>query len=674
MARALRPLAAAAALALSGWLGFEGWVASTVLPPLPPAVSAEVQDREGRLLRAWPVEDGRWRLATTRADVDRTYLAMLLAYEDRRFAAHGGVDPLALLRAAGQALWHGRIVSGGSTLTMQVARLAEGAPTGSLAAKLRQIRVALALERRLGKDAILDLYLTLAPFGGNIEGVRAASWAWFGREPKGLTPAQAALLVALPQAPEARRPDRDPAAARAARDRVLARAALDAREAAAARLAAVPRARLPMPMLAAHRAEAARPAEGSARLTLDAGMQARLEALLRARVENWPAPVSAALLVVEHATGAVRAAIGSPDLLDASRAGAIDMTRAVRSPGSTLKPLIYGLGFEAGTIHPETLVADRPTDFGGYAPANFDGGWRGEVSVRQALQASLNVPAVAVLDAVGPAALLARLRRAGIDPVLPPGGPAGLALALGGAGLTLTDLVTLYAAIARGGSPVPLIWQERQAAPPPGAPVLAPRAAWQVADVLAGAAAPAGPGAAGPAIAWKTGTAWGYRDAWAVGFDGRHTVGVWVGRADGGSVPGLTGASAAAPLLFEAFARLGTPPEPLPPRPADLPDLTHAGLPPGLRRFGPGAPEEGPRIASPPDGAVVDVGAAGPGAALGVRVQGGAAPFVWMLDGRVLPADPFARSLLLPVAGPGFARITVIDAAGAAARAEVLVR
>ena len=674
MTRTARRLALAATVAAVGVLAFEAWVATTVLPALVPEVSVEVQDRDGRLLRAWPVADGRWRLATTRADVDRTYLAMLQAFEDRRFRRHAGVDPLALLRAAGQAIRHGRIVSGGSTLTMQVARLLEGGPTGSPSAKLRQIRVALALERRLGKDAILDLYLTLAPFGGNLEGVRAASWAWFGREPKGLTPAEAALLVALPQSPEARRPDRDPLAARAARDRVLARVAADAREADAARAVPVPQARLAMPMLAAHRAEALRPAAGALRLTLDAGMQARLETMLRARIAAWPAPVSAALLVVEHATGAVRAAIGSPDILDASRVGAIDMTQAVRSPGSTLKPLVYGLGFETGLIHPETLLADRPTDFGGYAPSNFDGGWHGEVSVRQALQASLNVPAVAVLDAVGPATLLARLRRAGLAPSLPRDEAPGLALALGGLGLSLTDLVTLYSAMARGGKPVPLALQGETESAVALAPVLSLRAAWHVGDILAGQPAPGGRGATGPAIAWKTGTAWGYRDAWAIGFDGRHTVGVWLGRADAGAVPGLTGASAAAPLLFEAFARLEGVPAPLPPRPADLPDLSHSDLPPGLRRFRPQPDAAGPRIASPPDGAVVDLGLVGAAAQLGVRVDGGRAPFVWLRDGQVLPADPFARTLLVPVAEPGFVRITVIDATGAAARSELLLR
>ena len=657
------------AAALCAAAGFEVWVRTTPLPDLAPPVSVEVQDHAGRLLRAWPVEDGRWRLATTRDDVDRAYLDRLIAYEDRRYHDHRGVDPFALMRAAGQALWHGRVVSGGSTLTMQVARLLEAAPTGTLRMKLRQIRLALALERHLSKDAILDLYLTLAPFGGNIEGIRAAAWTWFGHEPKGLTPAEAALLIALPQAPEVRRPDRHPGAARAARDRVLARIGLDVAEVARAKAQPAPAKRHPMPMLAAHAAERLRPDAGSVRLTLDAPAQAVLEALLREAVAGLPAPVSAALLAVDHATGTVRAAIGSPDPFDTARAGALDMTRAIRSPGSTLKPLIYGLGFESGLMHPETLIADRPADFGGYAPRNIDRGFQGDVTIRTALQVSLNVPAVAALEAVGPAPLLARLRAADVALALPPGAPPGLALALGGAGATLVDLVTLYAAIARGGEAAPLRWLS-SAPPGHGARVLSPLAAWQVADVLAGTVPPAGATGAAP-VAWKTGTAWGHRDAWAIGFDGRHTVGVWVGRADGGAVPGLMGLRVAAPLLFRAFDRLGARREPLAPRPAALPDLRHADLPPGLRRLGPGATETGPRLAYPPDGARVDLGLGAGPALLALSVAEGRPPFTWLIDGRPLPVDPFLRTVTVPVSDEGHALITVIDAAGAAGRVSV---
>ncbi len=456
-------LAAALAVVAGAVLAFDRWVDATALPPLAPPTSAMVLDRNGALLSAYTVADGRWRLPVELAAVDRGYLAQLVAFEDHRFRRHAGIDPLALTRAALQSLAAGRIVSGGSTLTMQVARLIENGPTGTAAGKLRQMRVALALERRLDKDAILTLYLTLAPYGGNLEGIRAASLAWLGKEPRRLTPAEAALLVALPQTPEARRPDRAPGVARVARDRVLARAVaagvLAADEAAAARTERVPTVRRPFPALAPHLADrlvAARPGAGAIATTLDAGLQARLEALLAARARDLGKGISAAMIVADHRSGAVLARIGAADRLDPTRGGFVDMSRAVRSPGSTLKPLVYGLAFEAGIAHPETIVDDRPMRFGSYAPQNLDRGWLGPISARTALQASRNLPAVALLDAVGPAQLLARLRCAGDTPRLPPGGTPGLAIALGGVGLSLEDLVRLYAAIARGGQAVAL--------------------------------------------------------------------------------------------------------------------------------------------------------------------------------------------------------------------------
>ncbi|MEY8841846.1 transglycosylase domain-containing protein, partial [Cribrihabitans sp. XS_ASV171] len=298
------------------------WIDRTDLPVTLTETSAEIRDRSGALLRAYPVGDGLWRLAP--GPVDPGFLAMLIRYEDKRFATHAGVDPRALLRAAGQALWNGGVVSGGSTLTMQVARLIEDGPTGRWAGKLRQIRVALALERRLDKDRILDLYLTHAPYGGNLEGIRAASLAWFGKEPARLTPAQAALLVALPQAPEARRPDRHPETARAARDRVLARmerqGVLPEPEIAAALRDPLPRAQRPFPQLAAHladRALAESPEAQRIDLTLDAALQARLEPLVARAARQAGPRVSAAMIVADHQTGEILASVGSAGYADA---------------------------------------------------------------------------------------------------------------------------------------------------------------------------------------------------------------------------------------------------------------------------------------------------------------------------------------------------------------------
>ncbi|WP_430225879.1 penicillin-binding protein 1C [Paroceanicella profunda] len=669
-------------LAGLGWLvggaTLDAWVARTVLPPLAPAMSETVVDREGRLLRAYTVENGTWRLPVTPRAVDPGYVAQLLAWEDRRFARHRGVDWLALVRASGQALAQGRIVSGGSTLTMQVARLLEHGPSGSLPAKIRQIRLALALERRLDKQEILALYLARAPFGGNVEGVRAASLSWFGHEPARLSPAEAALLVALPQAPESRRPDRFPEAARTARDRVLARAAarglIDARSLAAARAAPVPRARIAFPMHAPHLADRLRSRDGARHATtLDGALQARLETLVSERARALGPGLSAALIVADHATGEILAEIGSADYLDTPRRGFVDMTRAPRSPGSLLKPLIYGLAFEAGIAHPETLIDDAPMRFGSYEPQNFDRRFHGTVSLRTALQMSLNIPAVALLEAVGPAQLMARMRRAGAQPVLPHGsGPPGLAIGLGGLGLSLSDLVTLYAGIARGGTPVRLSAQPGEAGAAPGPRLLSATAAWQVADVLAGVAPP--PVAAPRRIAYKTGTSYGSRDAWAIGFDGAHVIGVWIGRADAAAVPGALGAHEAAPLLFEAFGRLGAPAVALPPPPGPVLTLATAELPPPLRRFRPRnaalAPAPGPEIAYPPDGARILL-APGPDAALLIRVRDGRPPYTWLVDGRPLDTRPFDRSASWTPQGPGFVSISVIDAAGAATRARV---
>ncbi|MGP9819926.1 penicillin-binding protein 1C [Salinarimonas sp. NSM] len=690
--RGLRLVAGALAVALivtglagaASVVGYRHFAASLGPLDLAPAQarSVLVLDRGGALLRPYATPEGRWRLPVGVADVDPTYLAMLLAYEDARFRAHGGVDVRALARAAGQLLANGRIVSGGSTLTMQVARLVEPRAERSLAAKLRQIVRAGEIEAAMGKDEILALYLSLAPYGGNLEGVRAASLAYFGREPKRLSHAEAALLVALPQSPETRRPDRYPEVARAARDRVLdralARGVITAREREAAARQPVPTARIAFPMLAAHAADAARAERADAdvhRLAIDGALQAGLEQLVARRLARLGPDLSAAILVVDNASGEVLAHVGSVGYLDRARRGAIDMTRAVRSPGSALKPFIYALAFETGLAHPETILEDRPVRYGVYAPENFDLGYQGAVTARRALQESLNVPAVALLSELGPARFVARLRQAGARVVVPRETAPGLAVGLGGLGITLEDVARLYSGLARGGS-VPTLATRADAPPVPGglAPSVAdPVAAWYVFDVLRGAPAPES--ALGGRIAYKTGTSYGFRDAWAVGFDRGLTIAVWVGRADGGATPGLTGRNAAAPLLFDAFARTGREPQPLAVPPHALLVGT-ADLPPPLRHIRRDRPKTIAAtavarlaIAFPPDGARVDLGlvdAAG-GAReprLALKAQGGALPLTWLVDGVPVGAASLRREADWRPDGAGFARITVIDAAG----------
>ncbi|MEA3275440.1 MAG: penicillin-binding protein 1C [Pseudomonadota bacterium] len=671
-------------MATAGWFGLKALVGATVPPDVQVETSRLVLDRGGRLLRPFAVSSGRWRLPVALSDVDPMLIAMLLAFEDRRFHEHPGVDIRALLRAAAQVVANGRIVSGGSTLTMQLVRLLEGGSTRSLQGKLRQVLAALALERRVDKDAILTAYLTVAPYGGNIEGVRGASLAWFGREPKRLTAAQAALLVALPQSPEARRPDRDVDAARRARDRVLARARgagiIDESEETAARGERIPTRRRSYPILAAHTAERSvreRPGFSIHRLTIDADLQERMERLAAERADALGPKVSVALLAADHRSGEVLASVGSTNLFDVSRDGFVDMTRAVRSPGSTLKPLIYGLAFEAGIAHPESLIEDRPTGFTGYVPGNFDRQFHGTVTVRRALQLSLNVPAVKVLDAVGPARLVSRMRRAGARPALSDLSPPGLAIGLGGVGVTLTDLVEIFGAIARGGRSLSL----REIQDGPGTAgavrrVLDERAAWYVASILAGAPTPAN--ASVGDLAFKTGTSYGYRDAWAIGFDGRHLIGVWVGRPDGAPVPGLAGIDAAAPILIDAFARIGTLVR-LPPAPPGVLIASSADLPPPLKRVSRARSESeeslaGLQVAFPPDGARVDLGlSSGKTAALALKVRNGSPPFSWFANGAPVEREPFSRTAYWAPDGPGYATLSVVDGRGQSSRVTVFL-
>lgn len=657
----------------SARVGFDRWVAATQLPPLIAETSVEVLARDGSLLRAYTVADGRWRLNVGLDGVDPTYLQMLIAYEDKRFYRHAGVDPRAMTRAIWQALRNGRVVSGGSTMTMQVARLLEDGPTGQWHGKLRQIRVAFALEQRLSKDQILTLYLNRAPFGGNIEGVRAASYAWLGKPPKRLTPAQAALLVALPQSPERRRPDRHPEIARAARDRVLDRLAnLAELETNAAHLEPTPTKRRAFPSDAPHladRAKAQAPARGVHHLTLDAELQRAMQKVA-AQAEQGHDHLSTAIIIADHRSGEVLASVGSGGFTDTARMGFVDMTTAPRSPGSTLKPLVYGLAFDDGLAHPETLVSDRPSTFGNYAPSNFDGLYRGDITVQRALQLSLNIPVVALTQELGPARVISHMRRAGMQPRLPGDSPPGLAISLGGLGVTLEGLTRLYAALGNGGRAVHLHWRMGDDAERYGAPVMGAVAAWYLADILNDTPTPSA--VQGGRVAFKTGTSYGHRDAWAVGYDGAHVVAVWMGRPDGTPVPGAFGGDLAAPVMFQAFARLD--PEPLPNPPENALTVTHAELPQPLKHFRPRAAvfavQSGPKLAFPPDGAALERSDFG----VLLKLREGQPPFTVLANGAPILTGLRDHHTILPLTLPGFVNLSVIDAQGRTAKAAIELR
>jgi len=602
---------------------------------------SEIVDRNGRTLALLPAPGGVWRFRTSADDVSPEFLDLLLTVEDRHFYQHPGVNPLALARAAMQWARAGKIVSGGSTLTMQAVRLLEPRPR-TLRSKAIEILRALQLEAHMSKREILGVWLTLAPFGGNLEGVRAGSLAWFGIPPSQLDPAEAALLVAIPRRPEALRPDRHPARARALRDRVLS-----AYEPAAIG-APVPTHRLPM---ARHAPQivAALPPAPRIPTTLDLPLQAALERLANAQLAAMPERVSMALLIADAGTREVRAIYGGAWGQE-SRAGALDLTRAVRSPGSALKPFIYALAFQDGITSPDAWLSDLPRHYGGYAPENFDRGFAGRVTAGEALRRSLNLPAVALLDRIGPTRYAAALRAAGVPIHLPPGVEPSLPLALGGGGITLREIAALYAGLATDGAIARLRLAESE--PFPRHPFVEPAVAHMVADVLTQRF----PGGGRPGIAWKTGTSWGGRDAWAVGFDAARVAAVWIGRPDGTPLPGATGRALAVPLLARLFDLL--PPAPRHPKPAPPPQRTaSAATAPGDLR-----------LLFPPPGAVLTQGNTV------IRAMGGRRPLAFLVDGKKLPAEPFGRQTRWTPPSAGFYRLTVLDADGQAAQAPVLVK
>ena len=536
------------------------WLADRIWPlPMPgDDLARVVLAEDGTPLWRFADADGVWRYPVSPQEVSPLYLEALLAYEDRWFYHHPGVNPMALARAAWLNLRGGRVVSGGSTLSMQVARLLDPHDR-TLPGKLRQLWRTAQLEWHLSKDEILQLYLNRAPFGGTLQGVAAASWAYLGKSPKHLTPAEAALLAVLPQAPSRLRPDRHPERAQRARDKVLQRLAeyqvwpaqrID--EAREEPLLLAPRQEPALAPLLARRLNTPN-SPPLIRTTLDAALQRRLEDLLMGWRARLPERTSAALLVVETQSMAVRAYLGSIDLNDERRFGHVDMIHALRSPGSTLKPFLYAMAMDDGLIHSESLLQDVPRRYGDYRPGNFSMGFSGPVSASSALALSLNLPAVQLLEAYGPKRFAAQMRMGGMPLVLPPLAEPNLSLILGGAGSRLEDLVGGYAALARGGLSAQVRLQPQD--PLVERRLLSSGSAWITRRILSGLARPDRDPHAElvqrPQLAWKTGTSYGFRDAWSVGVGPRYLIGVWIGRPDGTPVPGQFGLASAAPLMLQ---------------------------------------------------------------------------------------------------------------------------
>jgi penicillin-binding protein 1C len=537
-------------LMLSVWLADKCW-------PLPLAEvhpARVVVAVDGTPLWRFADEKGIWRYPVTLSDVSPRYLEALINYEDRFFWDHPGINPFAILRAAWQDLRSGEVISGGSTLTMQVARLLDPHPR-TFGGKIRQVWRAIQLEWHLSKEQILTLYLNRAPFGGTLQGVGAASWAYLGKSPAQLSYSDAALLAVLPQAPSRLRPDRWPQRAEAARNKVLRRMAVQgvwtAKQVNESLEEPVWLAPRQMPQLAPlfSRYIASHTHARKVATTLDASLQRQLEEVAMNWKGQLPPRSSLALLVVDHTTMEVRGWVGSADINDDSRFGHVDMVTAVRSPGSVLKPFVYGMALDDGLIHASSLLQDVPRRFGDYRPGNFDTGFHGPVSMSEALVRSLNLPAVQVLDAFGPKRFAAKLRNVGLDLRFPAGSEPNLSLILGGGGARLDQMVAAYSAFARHGRAAQLRIQPGQ--PLVERPLLSPGAAWIIRRILAGEALPQ-PDSTLPAVvplAFKTGTSYGYRDAWAIGLNSRYIIGVWTGRPDSTPVAGQFGLGSAVPLL-----------------------------------------------------------------------------------------------------------------------------
>ncbi|MGB3622711.1 MAG: penicillin-binding protein 1C [Ketobacter sp.] len=524
-----------------------------------------VTDSQGMPLRVFPDAQGVWRYPISLDRVSPLYVQALLSYEDRHFWIHPGVNPFSMLRAVGQALWHQKYVSGGSTITMQVARLLHP-NTRSIRGKLYQMTRAFQLEWHFTKKEILQMYLDIAPFGGTIEGVQAASYAYLNKPAVELTHAEAALLAVLPQSPTRFRPDRNPQPAQIARNKVLQRmltlGVWQQKEVRDAMQETVYANQLQAPNRAPLLARSlVKKYKNSALLhsTIDGDLQRSLEDYISRYRNLLPKHSSLALLVVDNKDASVRAYVGTAEFGNQERFGYLDMVQAQRSPGSTLKPFLYAMGIEQGLIHSQSLLSDVPRAGLSYRPSNFSGGFNGPVSATEALRRSLNLPAVDLLEQLGPNYFAGRLQQGGLNLSIPGNGQAGLALILGGAGTSLQQLVEAYSALARKGQSAQLRFRQNDPLKPRY--LLDPGSAWIVWKILRDTPRPDRLHTfqsmqSHPAIAWKTGTSYGFRDSWSIGVSQRYTVGVWVGRPDATPMPGHYGGETAAPLMFDVFEQL----------------------------------------------------------------------------------------------------------------------
>ena len=540
---------------------------------------ATLYARDGTLLGAHISREGQWYFGPSET-VPEKFGKCIICYEDKRFRLHGGVDPLSVCRAIKQNLGRGRVVSGASTLTMQVIRLSRPDKPRSLPEKLYEAILATRLEWRCSKDEILALYASQAPFGGNVVGLEAAAWRYFGRPAAELSWAESATLAVLPNAPALIHPGRNRERLLSKRDALLDRlekeGVIDATECMLSKDEPLPDKPLPMPDEAFHLLERCRTESGDAlyRSTLDGTLQRRVNALAGRSFSLYHSNLvdNMGILVVEIATGEVLAYYGNTRLCAPGLRGVdVDMVPAARSSGSTLKPLLYAAMLQDGTILPGTLIKDTPYNYNNFSPKNFNLSYDGAVPAREVIQRSLNVPSVRMLEQYGAGRFLSLLRELGFSTMDKDADHYGLSLILGGAEISLETLARAYYYLAAKLSDQPLYrdlqyveGRRRKTLSPKSVP-LSPSAIWLTLDALSGANRPEEEAswmefASSRKIAWKTGTSWGNRDAWSVGVSGRYVVAVWVGNSDGEGRSGMTGVAYAAPVMFDVFAALGASP------------------------------------------------------------------------------------------------------------------
>lgn len=528
-------------------------------------LSTMVKSREGELLRAFTDKDAIWRYPVKLEDVSKDYIDALLNYEDKYFYVHPGVNPIALFRAFVQYIVHGKIISGGSTLSMQVSRLLYPHQR-SITGKIKQILRTLQLEWYYSKNEILTIYLNIAPFGGTFEGVATASHQYFRKQAKDLTPAEAALLAVLPQSPSKFRPDRYPGSAYKARKKVLNRLAHTnvwskekISQASNEPIAAFP-AHHPMnaPLYSLKMSNTLHNTLHKRKeitTTIDLDLQQQLQAIVSDYTQLLPKNVTSAVLLREIKSGETLAYVGTGQFANKARFGYLDMIQAQRSPGSTLKPFLYALALDEGLIHANSLLNDAPITQGSYRPGNFNGKFSGPVSASTALQESLNVPVIQLLNQYSAPRFNDKLRGIGLPIKQNIDGTANISVVLGGQSINMTSLSDAYLSLAQSANGL----KANKA-------LISNSAAWLTADILSQKTfdkkwqtKSLKNNRQNKQIAWKTGTSYGYRDSWTIGFDQKYLLSVWVGRPDGSALPGFSGLKSAAPLFFKIFSQLPTP-------------------------------------------------------------------------------------------------------------------